>query len=151
MVSPIRFYIWPSYVLEIDGKRVTFPDRPGAALARLFAARGKFVSTADIIEAVYGNDEDGGPTTADSCVKVMVYRIQKILARLDLQVVGFRGKNSYRLIIGDEHPEPVRECHAYVAPATYRATDMEPDSCSVGQFLEKFDTGQFRDRYGDDY
>lgn len=138
---PPRFYIWPRYALEVDGKRLAFPDRPGAALARLFSAKGHFVSREDMIEAVYSDDEDGGPLCADECIKVTICRVRKLLAKLNVRIVGWRGESGYRMVFGNDpygadYIEPLVGHHG---PYTYKTTEaVEADSCSVGQFLEKF-------------
>lgn len=101
MSSPARMYIWPHYVLEANGKRVTLPPKAGAALARLFAARGGYVPTKDMINAVYGDCEDGGPLTADNCIRVTMHRSRRLLKKFGLAVECKRGRETrgYQLIV----------------------------------------------------
>lgn len=144
MSSP-RFYIWPRYALEIDGNRIVFPPRPGAALARLFAARGKYVSMSEIIEAVYSGDEDGGPLKAANCIRATMCRSRRLLKRFGLSIENLLGREShgYRLT---GHYEPPRD----IKPLVRKYIDpvAEVDSCSVGQFLDKFDDGRNSPKWG---
>ena len=86
-----RMYIYPRYALEIDGKRVRLPSIAGAAIARLFTVEGHFVPTKLLIEAVYYDDPEGGPLCADICVRVMLHRMRKLLAKVDVHLDGCQG------------------------------------------------------------
>ena len=102
MHYPIRFYIWPRYALEVNGKRIVFPNKPGAALARLFVARGNYVSLKEIIEAVYFDDPEGGPLCADNCIGVFMHKMRKLLSHVGVDIEGWRGEGGFRLAIGDK-------------------------------------------------
>lgn len=137
-MPPVRFYIWPRYAIEFNGKRIVLPPKPGAALARLFSARGHYVSLENMIEAVYFDDPDGGPLTADSCIAVLICRIRKLLAKMDMRVVGGRWAGGYRMIFGDEplgidYAEPLNGHHG---PHRY---DSKPDCCAYD--LQSLRTG----------
>ncbi|MGI9485420.1 MAG: hypothetical protein ACR2RF_05970 [Geminicoccaceae bacterium] len=86
-----RMFIWPRYALEVDGKRVRLPSIAGAAVARLFIVQGHFVPTQLLIDAVYYDDPEGGPLTANNCIRVMLHRMRKLLAKVDVQLDGCQG------------------------------------------------------------
>lgn len=88
-------WVWPHYVIEIDGKRFRLPHRTGAAVARLFTARG-YVERDDLIEAVYFGDPDGGPLWADGCLQGFLYRVNAMLAPTAAQIECGYGRG-YRL------------------------------------------------------
>ncbi len=95
-----RMYIWPRYALEVNGKRIVFPPILGAALSRLFVfsirAPGHFMPTADLVDAAYFDDPEGGPLTAEACIRVMFFRVRKLLSRAGVTVDGLKGKYNGR-------------------------------------------------------
>lgn len=132
-----RFYIWPRYALEIRGRRVVFPPRVGAMLARLYMARGHDVSREELIEAVYFDDPEGGPLCADECLKVFAFRVRKILAKVGVRLIGWRCEGGYRLILGGDPYglDYVEKPVGHAGPYRF-LSQHEPDSYSVGDFLE---------------
>lgn len=111
-----RMFVWPRYVLEVDGRRVTLPPTAGAAVSRLFwhaqRAPGHFIQTDSLVEAAYFDDEDGGPLTATCCIRVSIHRVREILRRLGVEIEGYRGRghSGYRLHLpttrkGDVHDD----------------------------------------------
>lgn len=99
MSSPIRFYIWPRYVLKANGRRVRFKNSSKFAivLALLVAAKGAVVPHEDLIGAAYFGDLDGGPLWAESCLKVAMCKMRRILNHLDLEILNDWGRG-YRLV-----------------------------------------------------
>ncbi len=53
------------------------PDATLRMLRRLYAARGRWVTTPMLVDAVYGQCEHGGPEWADCCITVFVSRLRK--------------------------------------------------------------------------
>ncbi|MGI9492579.1 MAG: hypothetical protein ACR2QF_09295 [Geminicoccaceae bacterium] len=90
-----RMYIWPRYALEVDGKRFRLPDRVGAAVARLFQARG-YVDREELIEAVYYDDPNGGPLWAEGCLQQFLYRVNVMLVSTTAHIECAYGRG-YRL------------------------------------------------------
>lgn len=103
-----RMYIWPRYVLEVDGKRFRFPDKPGAALARLFRNCGTYVPVAEMIDAAWYDDPDGGPLCIRNCLAVNMCKVNRILASAPAYVEGSKGSYSrgYRLVIPQAKAAP---------------------------------------------
>lgn len=99
MDHPIRFYIWPRYVLKANGKRARFMKNSkfALALALLVKANGGIVPHEELIEAAYYGDLEGGPLYADGCMKVAMHKMRKILAQLDLDLVNEFGRG-YKLV-----------------------------------------------------
>lgn len=114
MSSP-KFYIWPHYALEVGGKRVTLPLVAGAVIARLFHSRGHFVDTAELIEAAYHDDPEGGPLTARDCIKVSLLRVRDDLERIGARVEGWTKVGRFRLIL-DRDPDTQRLGEADLFP-----------------------------------
>lgn len=98
-MSPIRFYIWPRYVLKANGKRVRFTraSKFALALALLVKANGGVVSHEELIEAAYFGDPEGGPLCANGCMKVAMHKMRKILAKIDLDLMNVFGRG-YKLV-----------------------------------------------------
>ncbi|HDZ73184.1 MAG TPA: winged helix family transcriptional regulator [Aurantimonas coralicida] len=70
---------------------MTGPDR---LLAVLRSARGAWVRTGDLVDAIYGDRADGGPVTADTIVRVWAYTLRR---RLPDGIMGSRQGRGYRL------------------------------------------------------
>lgn len=74
MTSPlpagVRLWIWPSYVVEVDGIRVKLGRLEGRLLTVLITGRNKLWTVDEIIDAMYGDREDGGPLYAQNTVYV---------------------------------------------------------------------------------
>lgn len=95
-----RMWIWPRYVIEVNGKRVRLPNKSGAAIARLFQSAGSWVSMSQLIDACYFDDPEGGPVTADNCVRVRVFKMRRLLGKLGIRIDGKQGcPIGYRLIL----------------------------------------------------
>lgn len=93
----VRMYIWPRYALEVDGKRIRLPPKPGAVIALLFAARGGIVSHEELIGAASFDDPEGGPLCADNCLKVGICRVRKLLAGTGAEIINVHNRG-YRLL-----------------------------------------------------
>lgn len=61
------------------------PQEAGVLLAVMFAPPVKY---REIIEALWGDDEDGGPLCAENAVRVYVWKLNKKLRPLGWQVRG---------------------------------------------------------------
>lgn len=79
-------------VLTWPGRRVQLGPVGILIVERLALAHG-FVRTPDIVEHVYGGREDGGPLTAERCIRDVVGRVRATL----------RGRGAPFEIIGKEH------------------------------------------------
>lgn len=62
---------------------------------------GRFVPTARVMDAVYGDREDGGPLSAASAISVAVSQANKKLGRVRLRITAKQG-SGYRLFSLDE-------------------------------------------------
>ena len=65
-------------------------------MARLFAARGEFVSRDELIDCLYGWCADGGPVQADNCNRVQIFRLRRLLKALGIRIVTQWGRG-YRV------------------------------------------------------
>lgn len=95
-----RFFIWPKYMVERNGQRIVFDSGqrsgPGEIMARLFAARGGLVSREEIVDALHGHDESGGPLGALECNRVTIFRLRQRLKTLGIKIVTEHGRG-YRV------------------------------------------------------
>lgn len=57
-------------------------------LERLVAARGAPVTLRRLIDAVYGDDEDGGPVSADTNIRIYVRKLDRKLTPRGFRVVS---------------------------------------------------------------
>lgn len=83
------------WAMHRNGRTVRFSRGQFLLVALVFAGRGGTVSRDAIMEALYGDDEGGGPDDAIRLMDVRMCRIRRMLAPLDLGVVtewgqGFR-------------------------------------------------------------
>lgn len=139
-----RMYLWPAYRLEVDAASVTFGKSMGRIVARLYRSAGQFVSTATLIEALYGDDEDGGPLNPSGVIAVHVCRANHEIEPLGVHIVGHRGCGvrcmvlpgmkkpliyGERELFGHTPTDPRR----FIAPKT-----PEVESWSVGNFLDEY-------------
>lgn len=122
-----RMFVWPRYVLEVDGKRATLPRTAGAAVARMFRSPGHFIPPDELVDAVYFDDPDGGPLTARRVITVCLFHARSKLADVGAEVQGWSRTGGYRLLFRWHSPdrlfheldlEPAGYCgpHRYVAP-----------------------------------
>lgn len=51
-------------------------------MAHLLKNKGKVVSTKELVEAVYGDDPDGGPLTAEHTIRIAVFKLRKKAAQI---------------------------------------------------------------------
>lgn len=77
------------------GERVFMARMPFRFVACLAAASGQWIQTRDLIEALWGDDEDGGPLKARQILSVMKSKARRTLRSLGLfvdydTVAGFR-------------------------------------------------------------
>jgi DNA-binding response OmpR family regulator len=74
--------------------------QPARLLAILANAPGKVVHHAALIEAIWGDDADGGPLSASKQVQVLMCYLRKSLAagRLPVRIVTHRGVG-YELVL----------------------------------------------------
>lgn len=56
------------------------------------------IHTRDLADKLYSDRPDGGPSTANSCIKVMVWRINQRIAPMGVAIVCGTGYSYYRLI-----------------------------------------------------
>lgn len=79
--------------------------RPPARILSLLRLRaGGWVSTAEIIDYAWGDDEDGGPLDAPRAVYVHIHNLRRAGAVIE-SVVG-RGSRGYRLISTPHNGNP---------------------------------------------
>lgn len=76
-------------VLTWPGRRIPLGAISALVLERLAMARG-YVSTAELIDYVYGEREDGGPLTADGCIHRAIWEIRRRMAG---KIAPFRIEN----------------------------------------------------------
>lgn len=71
--------------------------RQQEVILRLSQAHGSLVHTDQLIDFVYGDDEDGGPLDARACLQVHITKARQKINRLGWTIVAerFRG---YRLV-----------------------------------------------------
>ncbi|MGI9489293.1 MAG: helix-turn-helix domain-containing protein [Geminicoccaceae bacterium] len=75
------------YDLEAGGKLIPLRPSEAVLMSRLMGAKG-FVTMNDLIDALYGMEPDGGPLTADECVRVNMSRIRRKLGGTGVRIVG---------------------------------------------------------------
>jgi DNA-binding response OmpR family regulator len=65
---------------------------------------GKWQTRAKVIDAIYGDDPDGGPDGPEMCLRVFVHKARKQLTSigLDIEVARGRGADGMRMILVPE-------------------------------------------------
>jgi DNA-binding response OmpR family regulator len=60
---------------------------------------GQFVTRQDLVNAIYADDVNGGPETADNHVSVMVHQLRKLMRDTPLLIdANVGGHGGYRLV-----------------------------------------------------
>lgn len=103
-----RLYIWPRKsrdrakpeyfprcVFEWADQKFSLSSHEATLMAGL--AKGQIVSTDSFIDALYGDDEDGGPLCARRVVHVKICHLRKKLANTPFRIIR-NGIAGYRLI-----------------------------------------------------
>ena len=75
------------YDLEACGRLIPLTPNEAVLMSRLMGAPG-FVTMNDLIDVLYGVDPDGGPLTANECVRVNMSRTRKKLYGTGVRIVG---------------------------------------------------------------
>ncbi len=77
-----------------------WPPQPAKIFAMLERAGGAPVSVPELIEGIWGDDEDGGPLAAMDIIKTQICRIRKRLAGSRHRIVTVP-RRGYRLVVCD--------------------------------------------------
>lgn len=96
MTSPlpagVRLWIWPRYVIEVDGTKIPLGRVQGRMLALLIMTPNKLWTVQEIIAALYEDRDDGGPLYARKLVYWSTKRLIDKFAEhgivLKLEIVG---------------------------------------------------------------
>lgn len=110
-----KFFIWPEYRLVTPSYSVKLSSKnQGRILAVLFSHYGKYVRRSEIIDAVWGDDEDGGPETVNNVISVTICNTRRICRAIGISF-------DYRANWGQRTDNAViitnlRECDPYGGP-----------------------------------
>lgn len=81
----------------ISGLRLsTFQRRVVMGLARRM---GQWVLAAELLDAVYFDDADGGPDKAQNCLSVYVWQARPKLRKVGLEIEGIPGRGGRRRLV----------------------------------------------------
>lgn len=80
-----RLYIWPRYILECDGRKISLTPLQGCILSRL--AFSPSATNDDLTDSLYGHRADGGAMDPDNIIKVTIHRLRKKLSGTSLEIV----------------------------------------------------------------
>jgi DNA-binding response OmpR family regulator len=83
------------YDLQVGERLIPLSPAQSALVSRLIGAGG-FVPMRALIDVLYGDDPEGGPLTADLCVRVNVTRIRRKLRGTGVRLHGLQW-HGYRL------------------------------------------------------
>lgn len=78
---------------------VTFSPTERVVFDMLASNPGRIVPAQKIVDAVYGNLEDGGALTAFHTITIMVVRLRKKLARFGVVIEGHTGRLGGRRMV----------------------------------------------------
>ncbi len=92
-----RFWIWPQYRLEFEGRGVTLTPTLGEVMALFLANPGKRLCRADMVEARYEHLEDGGPLCADDIQRRHILLLRRRLTEHGINVLieSKRGRRQF--------------------------------------------------------
>jgi DNA-binding response OmpR family regulator len=108
-----------------------WPPQPAKILSMLQRAGGAPVSVQDLIEGLWGGDENGGPLAAMEIVKTQICRIRKRLAGSRLRIVTVP-RRGYRLVaLNEETADPF----ASVAHGSVGARPLPPQEAAIMRLL----------------
>ena len=92
-----RAYRYGWFIVSGKFERGIQPQEAGVLVAMIFAKAA--VKCADLIDALWGDDPEGGPLHAEKAVHVYVCRLNKTLRAFGREIKGQRGRDGgYRLI-----------------------------------------------------
>lgn len=83
------------YASEIAGVDLTRMERD--IVLRLSQAQGSYVRTGDLVDFIYGDDEDGGPMCADRVVRVAIWKARRAISGVGWTIAA-RRHLGYRLV-----------------------------------------------------
>lgn len=78
----------------IDGQKVRLSPKERDVFAALFNAKGAKLPIPALIDALYGDDEDGGPETAGHCISCVLGRLKRKLAATRFRLANQRSTRS---------------------------------------------------------
>ncbi len=78
----------------------------GRIIETLLLRQGGFCSDAEMIDAVWVDDPDGGPLTAKNIIKLLVWRMRRdnVLAPVGLEIVNVYGRRFYLAAVQSYEP-----------------------------------------------
>lgn len=83
-------------ILVLDPNAMTIQRRQKQVLEMLLRSPGRFVAKSRIIDAIYGDDPDGGPDDAEGSVQAHISKLRRLLKPLGYSIESARF-DGYRL------------------------------------------------------